>query len=47
MNKASEDGTREPKKQAARPRTAEKKVTLPKTVKKTLAENAAWKSARP
>ncbi|MGW1267800.1 TerD family protein [Streptomyces sp. NPDC002491] len=31
---------------AARPRTAKKKVTLPKTVKKSLAENESWKGAR-
>ncbi|MFG2679749.1 TerD family protein [Streptomyces sp. NPDC048392] len=36
----------ESKKSAARPRTAKKKVTLPKTVKKTLAENDSWKQAR-
>ncbi|AIA05922.1 hypothetical protein DC74_5462 [Streptomyces noursei] len=29
-----------------RPRTAKKKVTLPKVVKKTLAENEAWREAR-
>ncbi|MFJ4271897.1 TerD family protein [Streptomyces coelicoflavus] len=34
------------KKTAARPRTAKKKVTLPKVVKKSLAENDAWKGAR-
>lgn len=34
------------KKPAARPRTAKRKVTLPKTVKKTLAENDSWKQAR-
>ncbi|MFJ5835179.1 TerD family protein [Streptomyces shenzhenensis] len=36
----------EPRKPTARPRTAKKKVTLPKTVKKTLAENESWKEAR-
>ncbi|MFC9851668.1 TerD family protein [Streptomyces prasinus] len=36
----------EPKKTAARPRTAKKKVTLPKAVKKTLAENDSWRQAR-
>ncbi|NEB09687.1 TerD family protein [Streptomyces coelicoflavus] len=36
----------QPKKTAARPRTAKKKVTLPKVVKKSLAENDAWKGAR-
>lgn len=35
----------EPRKPATRPRTA-KKVTLPKTVKKTLAENDSWRQAR-
>ncbi|MFE0739286.1 TerD family protein, partial [Streptomyces sp. NPDC058855] len=34
------------KKTSARPRTAKKKVTLPKVVKKTLAENESWKEAR-
>ncbi|MFD8450141.1 MULTISPECIES: TerD family protein [Streptomyces] len=34
------------KKTAARPRTAKKKVTLPKVVKKSLAENDSWKEAR-
>lgn len=34
------------KKRAARPRTAKKKVTLPVTVKNTLAENDSWKTAR-
>ncbi|KFG01947.1 stress response protein, TerZ- and CABP1 [Streptomyces scabiei] len=36
----------EPKKASARPRTAKKKVTLPKAVKKSLAENESWKEAR-
>ena len=31
---------------ANRPRTAKKKVTLPTTVKKTLAENDSWRTAR-
>ncbi len=31
---------------AARPRTAKKKVTVPKVAKKTLAENESWKAAR-
>ncbi|MFE1285322.1 TerD family protein [Streptomyces sp. NPDC058751] len=35
-----------PRKAAARPRTAKKKVTLPKAAKKTLAENESWKDAR-
>ncbi|MBD0838631.1 TerD family protein [Streptomyces sp. TRM68416] len=36
----------EPRKPRARPRTARKKVTLPKVVKKSLAENESWKGAR-
>ncbi|MCA6095647.1 TerD family protein [Streptomyces sp. SCA3-4] len=36
----------EPRKAPARPRTAKKKVTLPKAGKKSLAENSAWKQAR-
>ncbi|MEU8028052.1 TerD family protein [Streptomyces sp. NPDC049099] len=36
----------EPRKPTARPRTAKKKVTLPKAAKKTLADNEAWKEAR-
>ncbi|MFJ8789473.1 TerD family protein [Streptomyces sp. NPDC102462] len=39
----SESGPRKP---TARPRTAKKKVTLPKAAKKTLAENESWKEAR-
>ncbi|MFF4979709.1 TerD family protein [Streptomyces sp. NPDC001046] len=35
-----------PKKRAARPRTAKKKVTLPKAPAKSLAENESWKQAR-
>jgi stress response protein SCP2 len=35
-----------PDKATSRPRTARKKVTLPKTVKKSLAENESWKQAR-
>ncbi|MFF3830135.1 TerD family protein [Streptomyces sp. NPDC002458] len=35
----------EPKRRA-RPRTARKKVTLPKTAKKSLAENDSWRTAR-
>ncbi|KPI14961.1 stress protein [Actinobacteria bacterium OK074] len=31
---------------AARPRTAKKKVTLPKVTRKSLAENESWRSAR-
>ncbi|MEU0299387.1 TerD family protein [Streptomyces sp. NPDC006175] len=33
-------------KRHARPRTAKKKVTLPKTAKKSLAENDSWRTAR-
>ncbi|MFF8968919.1 TerD family protein [Streptomyces sp. NPDC014995] len=33
-------------KATSRPRTAKRKVTLPKTVKKSLAENESWKQAR-
>ncbi|MFE9092902.1 TerD family protein [Streptomyces sp. NPDC007264] len=40
------DDAAEPKKPAARPRTAKKKVTLPKVVGKALAENESWKEAR-
>ncbi|MGV9242786.1 TerD family protein [Streptomyces sp. NPDC003710] len=36
----------EPGKPTARPRTAKKKVTLPKAAKKTLAENESWNAAR-
>ncbi|MFD5696831.1 TerD family protein [Streptomyces lasiicapitis] len=36
----------EPRKATARPRTAKKKVTLPKVVKKSLAENESWREAR-
>ncbi|MFI1333512.1 TerD family protein [Streptomyces sp. NPDC020845] len=36
----------QPRKPTARPRTAKKKVTLPKAAKKTLAENESWKEAR-
>ncbi|MFJ6988254.1 MULTISPECIES: TerD family protein [unclassified Streptomyces] len=35
-----------PPRTAARPRTARKKVTLPKTVRKSLAENDSWRQAR-
>ncbi|MFI6009170.1 TerD family protein [Streptomyces sp. NPDC051243] len=34
------------KQPAARPRTAKKKVTLPKVTRKSLAENESWKEAR-
>jgi stress response protein SCP2 len=36
----------EPRTQAGRPRTAKKKVTLPKVAKKSLAETDSWKGAR-
>ncbi|MYW17520.1 TerD family protein [Streptomyces sp. SID2955] len=36
----------EQRKPSTRPRTAKKKVTLPKAAKKTLAENESWKEAR-
>jgi stress response protein SCP2 len=36
----------EPAKTTPRPRTAKKKVTLPKAAKKSLAENESWKGAR-
>ncbi|MFG3507437.1 TerD family protein [Streptomyces sp. NPDC047821] len=39
---AGTDGARKP----ARPRTAKKKVTLPKTTRKSLAENESWRTAR-
>ncbi|MEU6732732.1 TerD family protein [Streptomyces physcomitrii] len=35
-----------PRKPSARPRTARKKVTLPKAARKSLAENDSWKQAR-
>ncbi|MDX2690089.1 TerD family protein, partial [Streptomyces scabiei] len=35
-----------PRKAATRPRTAKKKVTLPKAVRKSLAENDSWREAR-
>jgi stress response protein SCP2 len=40
------DENAESRKPPARPRTAKKKVTLPKSVKKSLAENESWKEAR-
>lgn len=40
------DEDAEPRTPPARPRTAKKKVTLPKVVKKCLAENESWKEAR-
>ncbi|MER5199374.1 TerD family protein [Streptomyces sp. NPDC002755] len=36
----------EPDRATARPRTAKKKVTLPRTPKKSLAENESWRGAR-
>ncbi|HZF89015.1 TerD family protein [Streptomyces sp.] len=36
----------EPKKGSARPRTAKKKVTLPRVTKASLSENDSWKAAR-
>ncbi|WP_199825019.1 TerD family protein [Streptomyces maremycinicus] len=36
----------EPDRTTARPRTAKKKITLPKTPKKSLAENESWRGAR-
>ncbi|MFI6347540.1 TerD family protein [Streptomyces sp. NPDC050560] len=35
-----------PARQVARPRTARKKITLPRTLKKSLAENESWRPAR-
>ncbi|MEW2528184.1 TerD family protein [Streptomyces sp. NPDC047071] len=40
------EGEGEPRKPAPRPRTAKKKVTLPRAAKKSLAENESWRSAR-
>ncbi|CAL2072243.1 TerD family protein [Streptomyces murinus] len=40
------DDETEPRKPARRPRTAKKRVTLPKAAKKTLAENESWREAR-
>lgn len=40
------EGEEEPKKPTPRPRTAKKKVTLPRAAKKSLAENESWRSAR-
>ncbi|MCS0606213.1 TerD family protein [Streptomyces sp. LP11] len=36
----------EPRKRTARPRTAKKKITLPKVARKGLAENESWREAR-
>ncbi|WP_432133688.1 MULTISPECIES: TerD family protein [unclassified Streptomyces] len=41
-----EEDTAAGKAASARPRTAKKKVTLPKVVKKSLAENDSWRQAR-
>ncbi|WP_037618902.1 TerD family protein [Streptomyces aureus] len=35
-----------PERAAARPRTAKKKITLPKAARRTLAENESWRDAR-
>ncbi|OIV37121.1 stress response protein TerZ [Mangrovactinospora gilvigrisea] len=43
---AETDEARAPRKAAARPRTAKKKVTLPAAAKKSLAENDSWRAAR-
>ncbi|MFJ7059078.1 TerD family protein [Streptomyces griseobrunneus] len=40
------DGPATPPKPARRPRTAKKKVTLPRTTRKSLADNESWRSAR-
>ncbi|GAB7103170.1 TerD family protein [Streptomyces phaeofaciens JCM 4814] len=40
------DDAQPPKAAAARPRTARRKITLPKAAKKSLAENESWKDAR-
>ncbi|QHC33637.1 TerD family protein [Streptomyces sp. HF10] len=40
------DDEAEPRKPTRRPRTAKKRVTLPRTAKKTLAENESWREAR-
>jgi stress response protein SCP2 len=41
-----DEGAAAPRRSSARPRTAKKKVTLPKAVKKSLAENESWRGAR-
>ncbi|MFJ5174265.1 TerD family protein [Streptomyces griseoviridis] len=41
-----DDSAGAPRKPAARPRTAKKKVTLPKVARKSLAENESWRPAR-
>ncbi|MBC2869341.1 TerD family protein [Streptomyces mexicanus] len=40
------EGSESRKPTTARPRTAKKKITLPKVAKKTLAENESWREAR-
>lgn len=40
------DREAEPRKSSARPRTAKRKVTLPKAAKSALAENESWRGAR-
>ncbi|MFI0962193.1 TerD family protein [Streptomyces sp. NPDC021080] len=40
------EGEDRPRKPAARPRTAKKKITLPRAARKTLAENESWRDAR-
>ncbi|MET8583685.1 TerD family protein [Streptomyces collinus] len=40
------DETEPPPRPAARPRTAKRKITLPKTAAKSLAENESWRNAR-
>lgn len=42
----AQDGPAAPAKPARRPRTAKKKVTLPRTTRKSLADNESWRSAR-
>ncbi|WP_461036174.1 TerD family protein [Streptomyces mayteni] len=42
----SADDESEPKRPAPRPRTARKKVTLPRQTRKSLAENESWREAR-
>ncbi|MFJ1651726.1 TerD family protein [Streptomyces sp. NPDC088337] len=41
-----EDAAARPGRATARPRTAKKKVTLPRAARKTLAENESWRAAR-
>ncbi|MER6420629.1 TerD family protein [Streptomyces sp. NPDC001137] len=44
--RAAGESDAEPRKPAPRPRTAKKKVTLPRETRKSLAENESWKEAR-